>query len=603
MGFRPTSLILAATVLLAACQEPPEEAAQEDHDLSSWLDARYAEEVAFSPTQLTRQGSRMRYDEVDSVSEQSANQLLQWKASSVQDLEDKFDYAELSAEEQLSYDLWVLQYEQQKEAAEFRHMHYVFEQMIGPQSRLPQLLIGSHEVRDHRDMGAYNKRIRAIASTIEELIEQAKQQAESGIRPPAFTYREVRRQAQAVITGAPFESGEGSPLWADAQQKIAQLKADERITSTAAELLREDTEAALQEDLLPAYQSLLSWLDEDIENAEENPVGISRHAGGAEFYEHLLAFYTTTDMTAADIHQLGLNEVDRLTDKMLEIKSRVDFDGELQDFFSYIRNDERFFYPNTDEGREAYLQQARDYLETMQNRLPDYFKNLPDIPLEVRRVESYREQDGAPQHYMAGAADGSRPGVFYAHLSDMQSMPKNELEAIAYHEGVPGHHLQISIAQQLQDTPDFRTQARFTVYSEGWALYSEWLAREMGAYEDPYSEFGQVVTELWRAVRLVIDTGLHAKEWTKEDAIDYFMQKTPIAEGAVRTEVHRYMTIPGQATSFKIGMQRIQDLRNQAEQALGDHFDIREFHDAVLGGGALPLPLLERRVSDWIEAH
>ncbi|RUO23026.1 DUF885 domain-containing protein [Aliidiomarina minuta] len=607
MGCRPAGVILTLTVLLAACQEPAQpsaqEAAEHNSELSAWLDARYAEEITFSPSQLTRQGSRLRYDEIDSVSNESAQQRLQWKASSVQALTEQFDYAKLSAEEQLSYDLWVLQYQQQQEAAEFRQMHYVFEQMIGPQSRLPQLLIGSHEVQNHRDMGAYNKRIRAIASTIEELIGQAKEQAGSGIRPPAFAYREVRRQALAVISGAPFGSGEDSPLWADAQHKIAQLEADELITSTAAVLLRQDTEAALQEALLPAYQALIDWLDEDIENTEENPVGISRHAGGEDFYKHLLAFYTTTDMTAAEIHQLGLDEVDRLTDKMLEIKSRVDFDGDLQDFFSYIRNDERFFYPNTNEGREAYLQQARDYLGTMQERLPDYFKNLPDIPLEVRRVEAYREQDGAPQHYMSGAADGSRPGVFYAHLSDMQSMPKNELEAIAYHEGVPGHHLQISIAQQLQNTPDFRTQARFTVYSEGWALYAEWLAREMGAYEDPYSEFGQVVTELWRAVRLVVDTGLHAKEWTKEDAIDYFMQKTPIAEGAVRTEVHRYMTIPGQATSFKIGMQRIQDLRNEAEQALGDRFDIREFHDAVLGGGALPLPLLERRVSDWIEAH
>lgn len=603
MGCKPTGVILAVTLLLAACQEQGQRSATEETDLTAWLDARYAEEITFSPAQLTREGSRARYDEIDSVSAESAQQQLQWKKQSVQALQEQFDYQQLTGEEQLSYDLWIYQYQQQKKAAEFRHMHYVFEQMIGPQARLPQFLIGSHEVQNHRDMGAYNKRIRAIGLTINELIEQSQQQAASDIRPPAFAYQEVRRQAKAVISGVPFDKGDDSPLWADAKNKVAYLRDNGSITQTAADLLLQDTREALQNDLLPAYQALIDWLDKDISNAQQNPVGISRHPGGKDFYEYLLRFYTTTDMSADEIHQLGLEEVNRLTEKMHDIKSRVDFEGDLEAFFDYIRSDERFFYPNTEAGRTAYLKQAEDYLHTMEQRLPEYFAQLPGIPLEVRRVESYREQDGAPQHYMGGSADGSRAGVFYAHLSDMSSMPKNELEAIAYHEGLPGHHMQISIAQQLQDTPKFRTQARFTVYTEGWALYAEWLAREMGAYEDPYSEFGQVVTELWRAVRLVIDTGLHAKEWTKEDAIDYFMQKTPIAEGAVRTEVQRYMTIPGQATSFKIGMQKIQDLRREAELALGDSFDIRDFHDAVLGGGALPLPLLERRVSDWIETH
>ncbi len=221
----------------------------------------------------------------------------------------------------------------------------------------------------------------------------------------------------------------------------------------------------------------------------------------------------------------------------------------------------------------------------------------------MKRVEPFREQPGAAQHYFPGAPDGSRPGIFYAHLSDMSMMPKHQLEVVAYHEGLPGHHMQISIAQELTNVPEFRTQSFFNAYSEGWGLYAERLAKEMGAYEDPYSDFGRLSTEIWRAIRLVVDTGLHAKGWSEEQAVDYFMQNSSLAEGAIRSEVQRYLVIPGQATSYKIGMMKILELRAKAKAALGPRFDIREFHDTVLGGGALPLGILERRVDQWIASE
>jgi uncharacterized protein (DUF885 family) len=288
---------------------------------------------------------------------------------------------------------------------------------------------------------------------------------------------------------------------------------------------------------------------------------------------------------------------------MEKVKEQVGFKGTLQDFFKFTREDNRFFFPNGDAGAQAYVDEATAKLNFIKSRLPDFFGILPKADLIVKRVEAFREQPGAAQHYFQGTPDGSRPGVYYAHLSDMRAMPKHQLEVIAYHEGNPGHHMQISIAQELTDVPRFRTQAGFTAYVEGWALYSEFLAKEMGAYADPYSDFGRLSTELWRAIRLVVDTGLHAKGWTEQQAVDYFVANSPSAEGAIRSEVQRYIVVPGQATAYKIGMAKIQELRRRAETELGDKFDIRGFHDTVLGGGAMPLALLERRVDAWVASR
>jgi len=282
------------------------------------------------------------------------------------------------------------------------------------------------------------------------------------------------------------------------------------------------------------------------------------------------------------------------------IKDKVKFKGTLQEFFHFIKTDDQFFYPDTDAGRLGYIKDAENYLAFIKKQLPNYFGILPKADLIVKRVEAFREQPGAAQHYFPGTPDGSRPGVYYVHLLDMRAMPKNEMEAIAYHEGLPGHHMQISIAQELTSIPQFRTQAHFTAYTEGWALYSELLAKEMGAYKNDYSDFGRLITEMWRAVRLEVDTGLHSKGWTEAQAIAYFKEKTPVAAEAVKSEVRRYIVWPGQATAYKIGMLKILELRKKAKKSLGEQFDIKEFHDTILGGGSMPLSILERRVDTWI---
>ena len=617
---------------LAACQEAPQQGAapvdQRDHDatsarqaeqdnavdnqqsaelsarLNEWFDEKFEEQLQQSPLRMTMLGRKDRYDEIDDVSIESQREQFAWLESTVEELQREFDYQRLDQDAQISYDIWMFQYELARDGMDFIESGYAFDQMRGAHTSLPQVLLAYHSVSDESDMRAYISRVAAIGSAIETLTAQAQARAEDNIRPPRFAYDHVIRQSSALIAGAPFEdSAVDSPIYADAMSKIKGLQDDGELNEETAQALHDDLRSALNDHFAPAYRGLIEWLESDLANTSENTVGISRHDGGDSFYEYMLRVSTTTDLSAAEIHQIGLDEVDRITAEMNEIREQVGFEGDLDAFFEFIRTDERFFFSNDDDGAEAYLQQSREYLESIEDRLPDFFGRLPKADLVVRRVEPYREQDGAPQHYYPGSPDGSRPGVYYAHLSDMSSMAKNEMEAIAYHEGNPGHHMQISIAQELEDVPQFRTQARFTVYSEGWALYSELLAKEMGGYEDPYSDFGRLVTEIWRAIRLVVDTGLHAKGWTEEEAVDYFAAHSPIPAGAIRSEVQRYLVMPGQATSYKIGMLKIQELRAEAEEALGNDFDIRGFHDTLLGGGAMPLPVLERQVRQWVESQ
>jgi uncharacterized protein (DUF885 family) len=376
-----------------------------------------------------------------------------------------------------------------------------------------------------------------------------------------------------------------------------------KIDEAPADALRAAVRAALLESFKPSYDALIAWVETDKANSDDEAQGAGGLPDGLTYYDQRLSFATTTDMTADEIHEYGLAEVARIRSEMEAIRDSVEFEGTLQEFFTFLREDPRFFFPDTDEGREGYLQAARDHIGYIETRLPEYFGLLPRAELEVRRVEPFREQPGAAQHYFPGTPDGSRPGIYYAHLADMNAMPKHQLEVVAYHEGLPGHHMQVSIAQELESVPEFRTQSFFNAYAEGWGLYSELLAKEMGAYEDPYSDFGRLSSEMWRAIRLVLDTGIHARGWSEQQAIDYALENSSNAEGSVRSEVHRYFVIPGQATSYKIGMMKILELRGKAKAELGDRFDIKGFHDTVLGGGGLPLGILERRVDEWIASR
>ena len=617
---RKSLLCIAVASILAGCSPAPENTANNANQtaaaeqitsqqsanfaterLNQWFEQKYEQQLQQSPVQMTFMGRKDKYDQIDDVTLAAEQQQLEWLEATVAELKANFVYEELDLEAQTSYDVWVYQYEMAKEGARFRSNRYVFTQMQGIHALLPQILINFHKVDNAEDMQAYVSRIEGISKAITDLLQRAQQNAEQGVRPPRFAYEGVLTQLDSLLTGAPLSDAEQDiPLWADTKAKINSLIEADKLSDEQAKELTDKAKIALQQHFQPAYMGLKQWLQDDIDNTDAVASGVGKQPDGIAYYNHQLKVSTTTDLTAEQIHQIGLAEVERLTAEMTAIKNQVGFPGDLPAFFEFIKKDDQFYYPDTDAGRQGYIDDSQQYLDFINSRLPEFFGTLPKAGLVVKRVEPFREQPGAAQHYFPGTPDGSRPGVYYAHLSDMRSMPKNEMEAIAYHEGSPGHHMQISIAQELTSVPTFRTQARFTVYSEGWALYAELLAKEMGAYQNPYSDFGRLITEMWRAVRLVVDTGLHSKGWTEQQAIDYFLQKTPIAEGAVLSEVRRYLVIPGQATAYKIGMIKILELRQYAEQELGEAFDIRQFHDTILTGGALPLSVLERRVKNWV---
>jgi uncharacterized protein (DUF885 family) len=564
-----------------------------DARLNAWFERKYEEQLQFSPIQMTMLGRKDLYSKIDDMSREGAAQQLAWRIAAVEEMKSSFDYDALGDDAKLSWDLFVYQMEVAKAADRFSDHRYPFEQMGGAQSFMPTFLINFHKVETEADYTAYVARLREVPRAFGELMAQVKRSAAAGIRPPRFAHEGVIEQAGKVITGAPFTDGKDSALWADAQAKADALVKAGKVDAARAQALKAEARAALVEAVKPAFADVIAWYKADLPNALVNPSGVgTTHPDGAAFYAERLRASTTTDMTAEQVHQVGLDEVARIRTEMEALKDKVGFKGDLKAFFKFVDTDPRFKYPNTDAGRQAYIDDATKAIATIKKQLPKYFGLLPKADLVVKRVEPFREVDGAAQHYYPSTPDGSRPGVYYAHLSDMSAMPKTTLEVIAYHEALPGHHMQIAIAQELQGVPEFRKQAGFTAYAEGWGLYSEWLAREMpGTYTDPYSEYGRLTSEMWRAIRLVVDTGLHAKGWTQEQAVAYFSANSSIPLPAI------------EATGYKIGMIKIQQLRAKAEAELGEDFDIRRFHDAVLGGGAMPLTLLERRIDQWIASE
>ena len=594
--------VLSPTPAIAAPDQQVQAAQSETDRINAWFDEKYEEELKFSPIEQTFIGRKTDYGLIDDFSDAGADRELAWLRDAVAEMKSRFDYAQLSPEAQTSYDIWLYNLKQAEAGLPFRSHRYVLHQHNGLQSFFPTFLINTHKVATEADMQGFIQRLSGVATALDQLLVRAKSNADAGTRPPRFAYEGVIDQSTKIISGAPFDDGAPSAIWTATEEKLRGLVDSGAIDEARAAELRDAAKTALISAFAPAYQRIIAWYQSDMPNTDASPKGVGALANGQAFYNYRLANQTTTELTADEIHNLGLSEVARLRGDMEAVKEQVEFDGDLKDFFTFIREDDQFYFSDDDAGADQYIAAAKDHIEALKKLLPDYFGILPKADLEVRRVEAFRERDGAAQHYRSGTPDGSRPGIYYAHLSDMRAMPIPTLEVIAYHEGLPGHHMQISIAQELTGIPVFRTQAGYTAYSEGWGLYSETLAKEMGGYENPYSEFGRLTSEIWRAIRLVVDTGLHSKGWSEEQAVAYFLENSSIPEAAVRSEVRRYLVNPGQATSYKIGMIKILELRQRARDQLGDRFDIRAFHDVVLGGGALPLGILEQRVDQWIAA-
>jgi len=574
-----------------------------DADLTAYLDAQFEEELKMSPERLTRLGRKEQYDRLSDRSEAAAERAIAWRRQSVAGMKAKFDPAKLGEDARTSFDMWALELERAEAAHKWRGHAYVFARG-GPHTGLPNFLINQHRVDSAADMEAYIARVAAIGPALDQTLERAKASAAAGVRMPRFSYDQTLEEVRRITSGAPFDGGgKDSALFADATAKLAKLRAAGKIDQPAEGRMLGAVSAAMAGQMKPAYDRLSAWLTADRANVAADPKGAGSLPDGAAYYAAMLRDETTTDMTAEQIHELGLSEVKRIRGEMEVLKAKIGFAGSLEEFFVFMRTDKRFFLPNTDAGRAEYLKLADGYLAGMKAKLPTVFGRLPKSGVIVKRVELFREEPGGAAHYSSGAPDGSRPGVFYVHLADTAATPTFELEGTAYHEGWPGHHMQIMLAQEMTGLPKFRGQYNYGAYVEGWGLYSELLAKEMGFYVDPYSDFGRLGREIWRGIRLVVDTGIHAKGWSEAQALDYYRANSPQPEGKIRSEIRRYFVNPGQATSYKVGMVKILALRAQAKRALGPKFDLRAFNDLVVGAGALPLPVLETRVTRWIAAR
>jgi uncharacterized protein (DUF885 family) len=555
--------------------------------------------LAMNPERAAYRGNDLRPREWTDDSLEARLKRLAAQLELLQRMKTQFDYGSLSDSDQLSYDLFEMSVKREIEGEKWRKYWYPVNQMSGSHTGIVTFLSNIHRVNSMEDADNYLARLEGIPNKLEEVLASMRRSEEAGVVPPRFVFPLVIEACEKVISGAPFDDeGEASPLLADFQRKL------ERVEKMRPEV-RAGFEAAASRILIgsvkPAYESLIALLREQESRATDD-AGVWKFPDGDAYYAYRLELMTTTDLTAEEIHAIGLAETTRLHDEMRKIMAQVGFEGTLLEFFNFMREDDQFYEPNTEEGRAAYLAQAVFYVDRMRERLPEMFNVFPKAPLEVRAVESYRESSAGKAFYSRPSVDGARPGYYYVNLKDLRLMPTYQLEALSAHEGIPGHHMQLAIAQELENIPDFRRSLRATAYTEGWGLYSELLPKELGYYEDPYSDFGHLALQLWRAARLVVDTGLHDLKWTREEAIDWLIVNTPNPEGDCRNAINRYIVYPGQATAYMIGRMKIQELRRKAEAALGRNFDLAEFHDVILRDGALPLDFLEAQVNQWLES-
>jgi len=573
--------------------------APESERLYAFFQEQFDRELAFSPitqTQLGLLDDLEAYGQIDDPSREAFDAATQRARDDLEHLRTNFDYETLDEAAQISYRFFEFTLENQIEQAEFWDHGYIFTQFFGPHSGIPSVLIGYHRVENVDHAQAYISRLNALGGFLRILTTEADNRAQNGVLPPRFAYPVVIATARGMITGAPFDdSGSDSPLWADLQTKVAGLEIDE----ADATALLDAGRAALVESVGPAYEYLITTMERHEAMADDRD-GVWKLPRGEAYYASQLANFTTRDdMTAQQIHDIGLAEVARIHDEMRQIMDTVGFEGSLQDFFVHLRTSDEFYYPDDEAGRQRYLNEATAMIDRVTESLPEYFGRLPQAQLEVRAVEDYRIETATGAFYEPGPLDGSAPGAYYVNLSSMRELPVYQMESLAYHEGNPGHHMQVAISQELDGVPMFQRTTWFSAYGEGWALYSENLGKDMGFFEDPYQDFGRLGYEVFRAARLVVDTGIHSLEWSEQDAVDYMTENTPMTDGDIANEVRRYIVWPGQAVSYKIGMLTIQDLRQRTMDALGDDFDWGEFHDVVLGNGSVPLSLL----SDMVDAY
>jgi uncharacterized protein (DUF885 family) len=569
----------------------------EDARLRAFLDAEFAQDLKLRPQLATRLGIKEGEDRLDDISDAGQLRRLEARRASVARMKAAFDRSRLSPAGQTNYDIWETELQRLELNYKYRRYSPPFYSFLSAvHAGLPDFLINTHNVSDAADMRAYNARIRAIPAVLDTAIAQSRLSDAAGVHAPKFAVDRVISGSQKLISGAPFDGGADSPLWADAKAKLGKLQAGGKINAADAAALLADTRASLLA-IKPAYQRVIAWGQRELPTAPSGRVGAVSLPGGLDYYAAALRLNTTLDLTADQIHAIGLKEVARIEGEQDALARKAGF----ADSNAFYADRARRFPPQpwTDALRADYLARANATLAHNRSLLPARFYKLPLYRVEVIREPSFSEVAGGAAHASFANADGSRPGRVFVHLLGNTGDPA-ALTDLMCHEGIPGHLMAGDIQVRQTGTPRFRTAGGYVAFNEGWALYAEQLCKEMGAYPDVASDFMHLDAELFRAARLVVDTGIHALGWTEDQAVDYMIHTGRLAPQQARSEVRRYITNPGQATGYKIGMLKIMELRQRAEASLGPRFDVKAFDDLVIAEGSQPLPVLERRVDAWV---
>lgn len=569
-------LLLFLTPTAAALAAPAD-------DLAALLDEVWQWQLDEQPVFASRLGDRRGNDRWADLSVEAYEARHQQRVEYLRRLQ-AIDPGQLSEQDRLNYDLFRRSLDDAIDGHRFRSYLMPISQRGGVQSL--ESVAETVRLTTLQDFDDWLARMSRVEEVIEQTMELQETGRELGYMPPRILMERVPAQIDTQLV----ENGEDSPFFK------AFLNLPESIAADDQERLRERAKEIIEDSIVPAYRRFSRYFTETYIPASRDSIGASMLPDGEAFYEYRTRAFTTTSMTPDEIHRLGLDEVARIRGEMQLIIDELEFDGSFHDFLTDLRTNPKFYYQTADELFDAYLAISK----RIDPELVRLFGKLPRMPYGLRPIPDNIAPDTTTAYYSPPAADGSRPGYYYVNLYRPEVRPKYEMEVLSVHEAVPGHHLQIALQMELPDMPEFRRYSGFTAFTEGWGLYSESLGYDLGLYEDPYSHFGALTYEMWRAVRLVVDTGMHYKGWTRQQAIDFFKDNAAKTELDIVNEIDRYISWPGQALAYKIGQLKILELREKAERTLGDRFDIRAFHDELLGGGALPLEVLETRMNRWL---
>lgn len=593
-------LSVGALLILAACDssstgddpastaDPTPGASQQ---LAALLDEHFTRNLAFNPVTATSIGEP-GYDD------QFANSIGPAHRAAVHELNVEFlerlqqiDRSALSQQEQYSYDMFELQREMALAGEQFPTYLAPLNQFYSATSSFVTLGSGSglHPFDTVQNYDDFLGRIDGFVVYVDQAIANMQEGIEQGITQPKVLMKKYLPQVESQVVGSAEESGFYTPV----------LAMPDTFGAADRERLEAAYKEAIENQVIPAYARIANYMRDAYIGAARESVGLLDLPNGAAWYAHNVRSITTTDLTPDEIHQIGLDEVARIHGEMRDVMEDVGFDGTLEEFFEFVYDDPRFFYTEP----EQLIGRYREMSAEIDQLAPKLFELFPKTPFEVRRVEPFREASASKGSYQSGSPDGSRPGIFYANAYNVGVRPKWDMQSLYLHEAIPGHHYQISLQRENEELPRFRRFDHFTAYVEGWGLYAESLGKELGVYTDPMDYFGSLNAELWRSIRLVVDTGIHAKGWTRQEVLDYMYANSAVSETRAVSEAERFMAIPGQALAYKVGMLKIREIRAEAEAALGDKFDVRAFHTQVLKDGSMPLSMLEAKIERWVDAQ